>query len=167
LPDRERPHFEIPDEIVRTSALTPTGGSVSYKRGDYGAHGAFLLARAQDYRRSSTLTRDGALADALYMQIKTPPELPIKNEKQRFRQIGLNIVTVSSSEENVAIARISKTRFRELENRIYNYAHQINHPNRSYLSAIEDLSPVASTEKLSPEIDLQKQRIDGLPLVLV
>ena len=163
MPDKERPHFEIPEAIVRTTGLTATGGSVSYKRGDYGAHGAFLLTRAQDYRRSSALTRDAALADALYLQIKTPRELPIKSEKQRFRQIGLNIVTVSSLEENIAIARISKTRFAELENRIDNYAHLTNHPNRSYLSAIEDLSPVASTEKLSPEIDLQsRESVDCL-----
>lgn len=150
MPD-ELPHFVVPPERMRSSPIRVRGRAKPFSRPDYSAHGDFLRERAATYRDYASNAADSEAADSLFMQIRTPHDMPARGERQRLKNAGLEIVALSPIDLNSATVQLSKASLPRLEKKIDRYATSANHTGKSYLSVIEDMGPVPVEEKLAPE----------------
>ena len=151
MPDN-RPHFEIPLARVRTTDVAVRGRSKPYSRPDFSAHGDFLRERAARVAEYSASTADAGATEALFLQVRTPTELPARGERQRLQNAGLEIVALSAIDPNSATVRLKRSEVRTLQDRVERYANTVDHTGRSYLSIIEDIGPVPLTEKIAADV---------------
>jgi hypothetical protein len=87
--------------------------------------------------------------EALFLQVRTPAELPARGERQRLQNAGLEIIALSSIDPNSATVQLRRSDVRALQDKVERYATTSDHTGRSYLSVIEDLGPVPLVEKIA------------------
>ena len=148
-----QPHFEIPKERVRVAAVRVRGQAKPYSRPSYSAHADFLRERAASLREYAADIADATAAEALFLQVRTPPELPARGERQRLHAAGLEIVALSPVDANSATVQMRKSDLHALERKIDRYGHTPDNVGKSYLMVIDDLKPVPVEEKLALEPD--------------
>lgn len=149
---QQRPHLQIPSDRVRTSSIAVRGRAKAFSRPDYSAHGDFLRERAASIRAYSEVVEDASAAESLFLQVRTPESLPARGEKQRLGSAGLRVVALSSVDVNSATVQIPKRELARLQSKVDRYATTPDNIGKSYLSVIEDLTPVPIEAKLAPEI---------------
>lgn len=147
-----RPHFEIPRERVHSAAFQTRGRSKPYSRPNYSAHGDFLRERAARLVTYSAETVDAEATEALFLQVRTPPELPARGERQRLRNAGLDVVALSSIDAHSATVQLRRGDLPMLQAKVDRYAATPTNRGKSYLSIIDDIGPVPLQEKLAPEL---------------
>jgi len=81
MADERRPHFVIPEGLVRNEPVRRTGRSETFPRADFGAHGERLVGRVRSLREASAAYRDSELTQSMYFQVTAPPTVAIRNEK--------------------------------------------------------------------------------------
>lgn len=153
MADGDRPHFEIPPELVHDDIVNKRGFGSTYERPDHGRHGEVLVRKTQQFREAAAAGRDSALMGDVFIQVHTPEGVPISGEKQRLRNIGLEVVAYSRRDVSAGTARMSREAYDDFESRLLRYATLPGHPGRSYFSVLEDLAPVPVEEKLTPSIE--------------
>jgi hypothetical protein len=147
----DRSHFEIPADRIRTNPIRVRGRSKTFSRPNYSAHGDYLRERAAIYRDYVANAADFEAAESLFIQIRTPNDIPVRGERQRLKSAGLEIVALSSLDVNSATVQLNKSQLPNLESKIDRYATSAEHTGKSYMSVIEDMGPVPVEEKLAPE----------------
>ena len=147
-----RPHFEIPNERVRTAPITVRGQSKPFSRPNYSAHADFLRERTATIREYMSETADASAIDAIFLQVRTPDELPARGERQRLSNAGLDVVALSAIDPNSATVQLRKSDLHALQRKIDVYADTPENRGKSYLAVIDDIGPVPIEEKLSPEL---------------
>lgn len=152
MPNGDRPHFRIPPDLVHDDLVNKRGFGTTYDRPDHGRHGEFLVRRTQEFRETAAAGRDSALMSDVFMQVRTPAEVPISGEKQRLRGVGIDVVAYSRRDPSAAIAKMSRDTYDDFEARLLRYATLPAHPGRSYFSLLDDVTSVPVDEKLSPHL---------------
>lgn len=147
MPD-DRSHFEISPERIHSTPIRVRGMAKPFSRPNYSAHGDFLRERAASIRAYAEETADSDAAESVFLQVRTPADLPARGERQRLRGAGLEIVALSSIDPNSATVQVSKTNLPALERRIDKYATTPQHTGKSYFAVIEDIGPVPVESKL-------------------
>src|SRR5688572_316386 len=151
MPDN-RPHFEIPAERVRTVRIPVRGRAKPYSRPSYSAHADFLRERTATIEAYAAETADADAAEALFLQVRTPAELPARGERQRLSNAGLEIVALSPVDPNSATVQLQKSELRALQHKVDRYANTPDNRGKSYLAVIDDIGPVPAEEKLAEEL---------------
>lgn len=151
MPD-QRPHLEIPPERVRSAPIRVRGQSKPFVRPSFSAHGDFLRERTAALRTYAGATADAEATEALFLAVRTPAELPAKGEKKRLGDAGLSLVALSSVDPSSAIVQLRRGDLPDLERKIEGYATTPNNIGKSYLSIIEDITPVPAETKLAPDL---------------
>lgn len=144
-------HFWIPRERVSVERFAPTGGGRPIARDDFGAHGRSLLAQYAATRDVLASKVDSELTDEVIVQVTTPADVPVRQEKLRLRNLGFEILSYSARAENRANTLIARGDFERLRGRITRYAEEPSHPGKSTLAVIEEISDVPPEDKLEPE----------------
>jgi len=147
-----RPHFEIPIERVRTAPIKVRGHSKPYSRTNYSAHADFLRERTAAIQAYVSDTADATASEAVFLQVRTPHELPARGERQRLGSAGLDVVALSSIDANSATVQLRKTELHALEQKIRVYGATPENRGKSHFAVIDDIRPVPIEEKLSPEL---------------
>jgi hypothetical protein len=137
---------------VTNERFVPTAGGRAIVREDFGAHGRALLAQYQSTRNSLLSTDDTAMTREVIVQITTPPEIPVRQEKQRLRGLGFEVLSYPPRTENRANTIIAKADFDRLQQRLLRYAEDPRHPGKSLLAAIEEISEVPAEDKVDPMV---------------
>jgi subtilisin family serine protease len=150
-----RPHFEIPPERVRTATIRVRGQSRPYSRPNYSAHADFLRERTAAIKAHVDGAADASAAEALFLQVKTPPELPARGERQRLKSAGLEIVALSPIDPHSATVQLPRSGLNDLQRRLHDYGDTPENRGKSYLAVIEDIGPVPVEEKLAPELMIE------------
>jgi Subtilase family len=162
MPD-QRPHFQIPQERVQSSPIAVRGRAKPFSRPNYSAHGDYLRERTASLRTYVQETADAEAVDSVFLQVRTPNELPASGERQRLRSAGFEIVSLSSVDANSATVQLPKSELPQLERKVDTYASSPTNRGKSYLSIIEDIGPVPVEEKLAPELkEAEEQPTDCL-----
>src|SRR4051812_34015547 len=118
MAESKHPHFAIPKELVRDEPAGTGGGGATITRADYAAHGAYLRTRVSEFRMAASRTRDSGITSHYYLEVNTPKDIPIKNERQRLSQVGVEVIAPSLVDPSSATARISKAALNGLDARI-------------------------------------------------
>jgi hypothetical protein len=139
--------------LVHDDLVNKGGFGTTYQRADHGRHGEVLVRRSQEFREAAAAGRDSALMSEVFMQVRTPDEVPIRGEKQRLRGVGIDVVAYSRHDPSAATARMSREGYDDFQARLLRYATVPAHPGRSYFSILEDVAPVPVEEKLSPRLE--------------
>lgn len=147
-----QPHLEIPPERVHTSSIKVRGRAKAYARPDYSAHGDFLRERTAALRAYSETSADAEATEALFLQIRTPEELPVRGERQRLAHAGLRIVALSDIDPQTATVQLRKQDLSVLQAKVDRYASARDNTGKSYLKVIEDIGPVPIEEKVGADI---------------
>lgn len=150
MPDKQ-PHFEIPGDRVRSSPIRVQGRAKPFGRPNYSAHADFLRERAAVLEDYIAHTAD-VETERLFVQVRTPQELPIKGERQRLRSAGLDVVALSPVDPNSATAQLRKAELNDFRSKVREYGSSPDNRGKSYLSVIEDLGPVPTELKLAQEL---------------
>ncbi|GAB1344152.1 hypothetical protein MASR1M101_32790 [Gemmatimonas sp.] len=111
-----------------------------------------MRERAAQVAEYSNTTADSGATEALFLQVRTPSELPARGERQRLLNAGLEIVALSAIDPNSATVQLRRSDVTVLQQRVERYATTPSHTGKSYLSAIEDIGPVPIEEKIALEI---------------
>jgi Subtilase family len=147
-----RAHLEIPTERVRTAPIAVRGMSKPFIRPNYSAHGDFLRERTAALRTYATHTADAEAADAIFLNVRTPADLPARGEKQRLGSAGLSVVALSPIDANSAIVQMRRADLPEFERKIDRYATTDNNAGKSYLAILDDIAPVPPEAKLTTDM---------------
>jgi subtilase family protein len=147
-----RPHLEIPAERVRTAPIRVRGMSKPFARPSYSAHGDFLRERTAALRTYAIHTADAEAADAVFLNVRTPADLPARGEKRRLSDAGLSVVALSPIDANSAIVQMRRADLPELERKVENYATTPSNVGKSYLSIIDDITPIPPEAKLAADM---------------
>lgn len=147
-----RPHFEIPLERVRTASIAVRGMSKPYSRPNYSAHADFLRERTASIRAYMADAADSSATEALFLQVKTPPQLPARGERQRLKSAGLDIVALSPVDPHSATVQLPKAALQDLQRKVHDYGETPENRGKSYLAVIEDIGPVPIEEKIATEL---------------
>lgn len=150
MPD-SRPHFEIPSSRVRTAQVPVRGRSKPYSRPNYSAHGDFLRERTARLEAYSAGTADFEATEALFLQVRTPPELPARGERQRLRNAGFEMVALSPVDAHSATVQLRKADLPTLQRKVDRYASTPDNIGKSSLAVIEDIGPVPVEEKIAAD----------------
>jgi hypothetical protein len=151
MPDNDS-HFEIPSDRVRTAPIKVRGRAKPFQRPSYSAHGDYLREQTARVREYVETAADADAAETVFLQVKTPQELPARGERQRLRNAGLDIVALSPVDPSSATVQLPRSNLSALERKIERYASSPNNRGKSYLAVIEDLQPVPVEEKLDPQL---------------
>lgn len=159
----KKPHFEIPKDRVRSVPINVTGRAKPFSRPSYSAHGDFLRERAAALREYADHAADASAAESVFLKVRTPQSLPARGERMRLKSAGLEIVSLSSIDANSATVQLRKSDVAKFEKKVNKYATSPRNVGKSYLAVIDDIGPVPTEEKLSPElIDAADAPIDCL-----
>jgi hypothetical protein len=153
MADQNRPHFRISSKNVRIEKIPPNPFGSTYERENYSQHGQNLKSRFIEVEELTAKSRDSHLVDTLYFEVKTPESKPIRQESQKFSQMGMEVVSYSNRADNIAIVKVSRMQFNKLQDRIEKYTTTVNNTGKSNISIIEDIFPVSIEEKLSPSFN--------------
>lgn len=147
-----RPHFEIPIERVRTAPITVRGQSKPFSRPNYSAHADFLKERTAAVQAYLADTADASASEAVFLQVRTPRELPARGERQRLSNAGFDVVALSAIDANSATVQLRKSELHTFQKRLDAYGGTPENRGKSYFAVIDDLRPVPVEEKLSPQL---------------
>ena len=103
----------------------------------------------RDYAAAAS---DTDATELLFLQVKTPPDFPVEQERERLRSAGFELVALSPVDPSSGTAHIQKREMLRLERKLKAYATTPTHRGSSYCSILEDIQPVPATEKVSPEL---------------
>lgn len=145
-------HFEIPGNRVRIAPIQVRGRAKPFHRPSYSAHGDYLREQAARVREYVETAADAEAAESIFLQVKTPKQLPARGERQRLHSAGLDIIALSSVDPNSATVQLQRSKLSSLEKKIERYASSPDNRGKSYLAVIEDLQPVPLEEKLDPQL---------------
>ncbi len=101
----------------------------------------------------------------MFLNVRTPAELPARGEKQRLNAAGLSLVALSPIDANSAIVQMRRSDLPELERKVESYAITDKHVGKSYMSIIDDITPVPAETKLAQ--DLVSPNDDPIECLLV
>lgn len=152
MAESNRPHFIIPQKKLIKESTNPTGRSFLYKRDDYSEHGKSLINKVRESKQELSKTVDSGLTDNIFLEIKTPSNISVKNEKKRFKDLGLEMVSYSDRAKNIGIAKTTNKQLEELEAKLEKYSSTDENIGKSNLSIIENIAPVSVEDKLSSDI---------------
>lgn len=147
----KRPHLEIPKDRVTSSPIRVRGRAKPYGRPSYSAHADFLRERAAAIRQYADNTEDAESTETLFLQVRTPAELPAAGEKTRLRSAGLEVIALSQVDPHSATVQLRKRDLPKFEGKVERYASTSKHVGKSYLAVIDDLGPVPASEKIEGE----------------
>ena len=108
----------MPPERVRSAPIRVRGQSKPFARPSYSAHGDFLRERTAALRTYAGATADAEATETLFLNVRTPAELPTKGEKKRLGDAGLSLVALSPVDPNSAIVQLRRRRKRASEPRV-------------------------------------------------
>ncbi|MEZ4379062.1 MAG: S8 family peptidase [Gemmatimonadales bacterium] len=145
-------HFWIPPDRIQVERFVPPAGGRPIEREDFGAHGRALFAQYQAAREVILQKDDAELTQDVIVQVTTPPDIPVRQEKQRLQSLGFKVLSYSPRAENRASTLIARGSFDQLQQRLHRYAEAPNHPGKSYLAVIEELSDVPAEDKIDPAV---------------
>jgi len=151
MPDRKT-HLEVPSEYVQSRPIVVRGRGKKFARPNYSAHADFLRERTAAVSAEAEAFVDSGQADSVFLQVRTPDELPAAGERKRLKSAGFEIVELSSIDPSAATVQIPKRQLRGFQRKVEKYASTPDHVGKSYLSVIEDLGPVPAEEKISVEL---------------
>ncbi|MDP3937379.1 MAG: S8 family peptidase [Deltaproteobacteria bacterium] len=149
LPDG-LPHLRISTALARSEAVVVRGGGDTYTREDVAAHSRALRAAFGRSLQNFEGKLDADLAADLIVQVTTSPGRSAAKERQHLKNLGFEIVSLSSSESNVAVARISRDLIPRLAQKLDRYADSSRHIGKTNFAAIESLTPVSVERKIEP-----------------
>ena len=141
-------HFKIPVENLRFEQVEPHGGGKTFKRNDKVGHGSYLLKRTTFVRASLSVKKDFDFSKNLFVTIRSPLKVPIKSEKFKLKKLGFEIVSLNKLDINSCLAKISKDKFDELEDKITKYTYESKHPGKTNLAILEDIEEVKVDDKM-------------------
>jgi hypothetical protein len=152
MPNTQLPHLWIPQDRVRVEAVVVTGGGETYIRDDPATHSRALREAFQRSLVEFAAKQDLDIATDLIVQITTAEDRPVSKERQHLRSLGFEILSLSSSEPNVAVAQIPLSELSKLSKRIDRYADSSKHYGRGNFAAIDAISPVGVGRKIEPSL---------------
>ncbi len=148
----DRFHFLIPSENVRSSKVKKRGFGMSYPRSDYSKHGLKLRAAKVEVGNSEAKKKDSKFMQDVFLQVETPAKTRIRDHKSKIQNLGFEIVSYSPSISNVAVVRIEKEIFSELDQKLDEYIETPDHTGKSNFSVIENFSTIPVDTKINAEI---------------
>ncbi|MHB1094732.1 MAG: S8 family peptidase [Gemmatimonadaceae bacterium] len=160
-----RPHLEIPAERVRVAVIKVRGRAKPFTRPNYSAHGDFLRERTASVAHYAASTLDAAATESVFLEIRTPSELPARGERQRLRQAGLEVVALSAVDPQRATVQVRKSEIAALQRLVAQYADSPRNTGKSYLAVIEDIGPVPPEAKVATELSAQDDEVRDCLLV--
>jgi hypothetical protein len=149
----KRRHLSIPSQNVRTESFPSHGYGKSIRRPDHYSHGRELTERVIETVKVLEHTRDYAKVQHAIVKLSTPENVPIKNYRINFSNIGFDILSYSEKSESIATASILKNEINNLRSRIRQYSEMETHPGISYFSPLENIIEVPPEEKIDIKID--------------
>ena len=147
-------HLIIPVENIRNEIFTPPGGGKTYKRENFLEHGRLLIDKAIKVKNIQAVKKDMQFTSDYFIEMESPKEFPIKQAKGSIEKLGFEIIRYSKANENLATVKINKSLYSEFEGKMNEYTYNDTHPNKSYISPIEDLKDIPIEDKVDKEIDL-------------
>lgn len=153
----KRFHLQIPKENVRSEKYEKTGGGESYQRLNHYTHGTKLLSQTLRLGQIEFTKKDATFTEDLFLQIETPAELSVKHEKFKIEKLGLEFISYSKENKSIGTAKMKKSNFKDLTERIAQYAGTEEHVGKSYFSVIEDISVIPAENKIKTEIDYESE----------
>jgi len=141
-------HFLIPSENVRYEKVEPPKGGRSFQRNDHTGHGQYLLKRTSIVKASLIKKEDYESSKYVFLNLKSPQEVTIKSERHKLKKLGFEVLSPYRHNKNVCLARISKSSFEALEERIYKYAFENGNPGKTNIAILEDFEEVPIEDKL-------------------
>lgn len=151
----DKTHLNIPSENIHNESFTPPGGGTPYIRDNYTKHGEILFEKALKIKRVQNKKIDTQFVDDYYVEVESPKEVKIKQAKGNLENLGFEILRYSKNNENLATARIKKSKFEEFENKVNRYTHEEGNPNKSYISFLEDLKDIPFEDKITTELNIE------------
>uniref|UniRef100_UPI0025F1C82A hypothetical protein n=1 Tax=uncultured Mucilaginibacter sp. TaxID=797541 RepID=UPI0025F1C82A len=142
-------HFRIPEKNLRFENVEPHGGGQTFQRNDHVAHGKYLLKRTSIVKAAFSAKKDFDIVKHFFVNIKSPLKVPVKSEKLKIKALGFEIISLSKSNSNYCLAKISKDKFNSLEEKISKYTYETGHPGKTNLAILEDIEEVKIDDKMS------------------
>ena len=158
MADDNNTHLWIPKTQVYSVEQKFPGGGKTYKRDDYADHGRRLIHQLDTVQQQVLNKKDTSLSNEYILQIKIPTEVPIKQDKMKLNNLGFDILSYSSINENEATAKINKSEFNQLTAKVHNYAK--TNSGKSNLAVLEEVTDVPLEQKLDEFEDTNNAEFD-------
>ncbi len=149
----DKSHFIIPEKNIRRAKIEVPGGGTNYQRDDATSHGSRLLQKAEAIKTSIRKKTDYNLAGSLFLKLSSPIDVSIRNEKLKLKNLGFEIVQLFNNDTHSCIAKISKNNFDKLQERIYKYTYEQDHPGKTNLAVVEDIDEITVENKISSRLN--------------
>lgn len=153
----KRFHLQIPKENIRSEKYEKTGGGETFQRLNHFEHGTKLLSQTLRLAQVELTKKDSSFTEELFLQIETPPELSVKQEKFKIEKLGIDIISYSKENKSIGTAKMKKSNLNVLTERISQYAGTEEHVGKSYFTVIEDISVISSEHKIKTVIDYESE----------
>lgn len=152
MSDQNNHHFVIPDSNIRQEEIEPHGGGKTFQRNDHYDHGRHLVERTSALANTIVEKSDYELSSSIYLNLHSPAEVPIKNERLKLKNLGFEILKLYKDANTRCLAKITKTNFAKFQDRLNQYTYEAGHPGRSNFVVLESLEEIAADDRLAEEI---------------
>lgn len=146
------PHLWIPAALARLEPVVQGGGGASFRRDDLATHSRQLLDAFTRSTAAFAEKHDFDIASDLIVQITTAPGWAAGKERAHLRNLGFEIIALSDTDANVAVARINRDSLATFTRKLERYAGTPKHIGKSNFGAIEAIAPVGVARKIEPAL---------------